>query len=73
MAQDKSYHRAVIMTIEQGKLQHLILNNKVLFSHRALAAVFGGYSATYLELTWNSKELVLTSKEQSYKDNKAFV
>lgn len=34
-------HRAVIMAIERGKLQHLIFDNRVLFSHRALAAVFG--------------------------------
>jgi len=34
-------HRAVIMAIERGKLQHLIFDNHVLFSHRALAAVLG--------------------------------
>jgi ferredoxin len=34
-------HRAVMMAIERGKLQHLIFDNKVLFSHRALAAVLG--------------------------------
>ena len=34
-------HRAVIMAIERGKLQHLIFDNRVLFSHRALAAVLG--------------------------------
>jgi ferredoxin len=34
-------HRAVVMAIERGKLQHLIFDNKVLFSHRALAAVLG--------------------------------
>ncbi len=34
-------HRAVIMAIERGKLQHLIFDNRVLLSHRALAAVFG--------------------------------
>jgi len=34
-------HRAVVMAIERGKLQHLIFDNQVLFSHRALAAVFG--------------------------------
>jgi len=32
-------HRAVVMAIERGKYQHLIFDNKVLFSHRALAAV----------------------------------
>ncbi len=30
MTLDKLYHRAVIMAIEQGKLQHLIFDNKVL-------------------------------------------
>jgi hypothetical protein len=34
-------YRAVIMAIERGKLQHLIFNNRVLWSHRALAAVLG--------------------------------
>ena len=34
-------HRAVVMAIERGKLQHLIFDNQTLFSHRALAALFG--------------------------------
>jgi len=34
-------HKAVIMAIERGQLQHLIFDNRVLFSHRALAAVMG--------------------------------
>jgi ferredoxin len=34
-------HRAVVMAIERGTLEHLIFDNKVLFSHRALAAVLG--------------------------------
>ena len=34
-------HKAVVMAIERGKLQHLFFDNKVLFSHRALAAVLG--------------------------------
>ena len=34
-------HKAVVMAIERGKLQHLIFDNRVLFSHRALAAVLG--------------------------------
>jgi hypothetical protein len=29
------------MAIERGKLQHLIFDNRVLFSHRAMAAVLG--------------------------------
>jgi ferredoxin len=34
-------HRAVVMAIERGTLQHLIFDNRVLWSHRALAALFG--------------------------------
>lgn len=34
-------HRAVVMAIERGKLQHLIFDNRILLSHRALAALFG--------------------------------
>ena len=34
-------HRTVVMAIERGKLQHLIFDNRVLWSHRALAAFFG--------------------------------
>lgn len=34
-------HRAVIMAVERGKLQHLIFDNRVLWHHRALAAVLG--------------------------------
>ena len=34
-------HRAVVMAIERGKFQHLIFDNQVLRSHRALAAVLG--------------------------------
>jgi ferredoxin len=34
-------HKAVVMAIERGSLQHLIFDNRVLFSHRALAAVLG--------------------------------
>ncbi len=36
-----SVHKAVLMAIERGKLQHLLFDNQVLFSHRALAAVTG--------------------------------
>ncbi len=34
-------HRSVVMAIERGTLQHLVFDNQVLFSHRALAAVLG--------------------------------
>lgn len=34
-------HRTVVMAIERDKLQHLIFDNRVLFSHRALAALLG--------------------------------
>jgi len=34
-------HRTVLMAIERGKLQNLIFDNQVLWSHRALAAVLG--------------------------------
>jgi len=36
-----SVQRAVMMAVERGKLQHLIWDNQVSVSHRALAAVFG--------------------------------
>ncbi len=36
-----SAHRAVVMAIERGTLQHLIFDNKVLWSHRALACILG--------------------------------
>jgi len=34
-------HRTVLMAIERGKLQELIFDNRVMFSHRALAALLG--------------------------------
>jgi ferredoxin len=34
-------HRAVLMAIERGKLQNLIFDNHVLWSHRAMASVLG--------------------------------
>jgi ferredoxin len=36
-----SVHRTVMMAIERGDLQDLIFDNRVLWNHRALAAVFG--------------------------------
>jgi ferredoxin len=34
-------HKAVLMAIERGKLQDLVFDNRLLWSHRALAAFFG--------------------------------
>jgi len=34
-------HRTVLMAIERGKLHNLLFDNRVLFSHRALAALLG--------------------------------
>ena len=34
-------HRTVLMAIERGKLQHLFFDNRVLWSHRAMAGVLG--------------------------------
>ena len=34
-------HRAVLMAIERGKLQNLFFDNRVLWSHRAMAGVLG--------------------------------
>ncbi len=36
-----STHRVVVMAVERGNLQDLIFDNRVLWSHRALAALFG--------------------------------
>ena len=36
-----SVHKSVVMAIERGKLQNLILDNQVALSHRAMAAVLG--------------------------------
>lgn len=36
-----SAHRIVLMAIERGKLQNLVFDNQVLFSHRAMAALLG--------------------------------
>jgi ferredoxin len=34
-------HRAVLMALERGKLQELVFDNRLLWSHRALAAFLG--------------------------------
>jgi len=34
-------HRAVVMALERGKLQNLVFDNRLLWSHRALAALLG--------------------------------
>jgi Na+-translocating ferredoxin:NAD+ oxidoreductase RNF subunit RnfB len=36
-----STHRTVVMAIERGKLQNLIFDNRLLTSHRAMAAILG--------------------------------
>ncbi len=36
-----SVHRTVLMAIERGDFQNLLFDNRVLWNHRALAAVFG--------------------------------
>jgi len=36
-----STHKTVLMAIERGKLQNLVFDNQVLWSHRAMAAVLG--------------------------------
>ena len=36
-----SVHRVVVMAVERGNLQDLIFDNRLLVSHRALAALFG--------------------------------
>jgi ferredoxin len=36
-----STHRVIMMAIERGDLQNLIFDNRVLWNHRALAAVLG--------------------------------
>jgi len=36
-----SVHRVVLMAIERGNLQNLIFDNRVLWNHRAMAAVLG--------------------------------
>jgi ferredoxin len=36
-----SVHRVVMMAIERGGLQDLIFDNRVLWNHRAMAAVLG--------------------------------
>lgn len=38
---ENSVHKAVMMAIERGGLEHLIFDNRALFSHRAMAAVLG--------------------------------
>ena len=34
-------HRALVMAIERGQLQHLLFDNRLLWSHRAMAALLG--------------------------------
>ena len=36
-----STHKAVVMAIERGKLQHLLFDNRALWNHRVMAAILG--------------------------------
>jgi ferredoxin len=36
-----SVHKAVVMAIERGKLQNLLVDNQALWNHRAMAAILG--------------------------------
>ncbi len=54
--------KAVIMAIERGKLQNLIFDNRVLWSHRALSAVFGAI----LKLTPVKKALAKQQLNSAY-------
>ncbi|MCX6582966.1 MAG: 4Fe-4S dicluster domain-containing protein [Candidatus Aminicenantes bacterium] len=36
-----SAHKAVVMAIERGKLQHLLFDNRALWNHRVMAAILG--------------------------------
>jgi len=36
-----SAHKAVVMAIERGQLQNLLVDNQALWNHRAMAAVLG--------------------------------
>lgn len=36
-----STHKAVVMAIERGKLQHLLFDNRASWNHRAMAAILG--------------------------------
>jgi hypothetical protein len=36
-----SAHRVVMMALERGKLQDLIFDNRLLWSHRAMASLLG--------------------------------
>jgi Fe-S-cluster-containing hydrogenase component 2 len=36
-----SAHRLVLMALERGRFQHLLFDDRALFSHRAMAAILG--------------------------------
>jgi ferredoxin len=38
---ENAVHKVVMMAVERGGLEHLIFDNRALFSHRAMAAVLG--------------------------------
>ena len=53
-----SARRTVLMAIERGKLQNLIFDNRILWSHRALAALLGAFlSLPPLKLLMASRQL----------------
>jgi len=58
-------HKAVVMAIERGKLQNLIFDNQVMWSHRALAAVFG----VILKLTPVKRALAGNQIKSRYLEN----
>ncbi len=58
-------HRTVLMALERGKLQDLIFDNRILFSHRALAAFLG----TILNLPPLKKLLANRELKSRYLEN----
>jgi Na+-translocating ferredoxin:NAD+ oxidoreductase RNF subunit RnfB len=67
-----SVHRVVSMAIERGKLQNLLFDNQVLFSHRAMAAVLGAIlklppiKQALASRQFKSRYLVALLKRQNY-------
>jgi ferredoxin len=38
---ESGVHKVVMMAVERGGLEHLIFDNRAMFSHRAMAAILG--------------------------------